>query len=176
MKKFQDELKVRIKFGGKTNALDKMLSKHTLNKDTIGLGCDVGQCSTSGEETKKEIHFVYSSDNGNRQTFIIRNALRKKIDLTTTIESLKTQVVVTRRSGADPKGKGKLNEDSFIRDKYVRRKFRRPPIGMRPGYVATQKNENQRKSRHMSTANEHPRINNKGKRNGANQLARCPHT
>lgn len=69
LEKWQDEIKIRIKFGGCTNYLDKMLSKQKLNKDTTGLGCDVGQCSTRGETSKKEIKFVASIQEDNRKIF-----------------------------------------------------------------------------------------------------------
>lgn len=78
--KCKDELKVRIKYEGSTDALDKMLNKQKHSKDTEGVGFDADQCSTSKDSSNKEIHFVSSSENDNRQTFIARNAPRKKID------------------------------------------------------------------------------------------------
>ncbi|XP_059073528.1 uncharacterized protein LOC131874258 [Cryptomeria japonica] len=89
LEKCQDDLKLRMKFEGNTSALNNMLVKKKKNKDSIGLGYEVGQCSTSKDSSKKDIHFASSSDNDNRQTFTIKNSPRKKIDLTTSVEHMK---------------------------------------------------------------------------------------
>lgn len=98
LEKCQDELKTRIKYEGSTEALDKILSKQKNSKDIGGVGFDVGKCSTSKDSTNKEIHFVSSSDNGGGQTFTVRNAPRKKIDLSTTTKSIKDQVATAARN------------------------------------------------------------------------------
>lgn len=128
-----DELKLRKKYDGGMKELDEMLSKQKHSKDTKGVGYDVGQCSTSKDTSKKEIQFASSSDYGNKQTFTVRNAPRKKIDLTINVENMKMKVVV------DPKEKGKLNEDGFIKDKETRINFRRPLARRRTEYVASHK-------------------------------------
>lgn len=89
LEKCQDELKVRIWYEGNSEALDKMLNKQKHSKDTRGAGYDVGECSTSKVVSNKEIQFVFSSGDNKAQTFIVRSAPRKKIDLTTTGEDMK---------------------------------------------------------------------------------------
>lgn len=168
LEKCQDELKVRIKYGGSTKALNKMLSNKKYSKDTKGFRCDAGKCSTTKDSTNKEIHFVSSSDNSSRQTFTVKNVARKKIDLTTTAESLK-QATSTRKNNVDSKGKGKLIKDGFIRDQNPRRSYGRS------NYVVAHNTENERKLEHMNVENEHIRINNKGRRNVTSQSTRSPH-
>lgn len=53
-------------------------------------------------------------------TFTVRNAPRKKIDLTTTDEDMRMNTGATTRKNADSKGKRKLKED-FINIKNKRR-------------------------------------------------------
>lgn len=47
----KDELTMRIKYDGSTEALDKMLSKQNHNKDINGVGFDKGQCSNSKDSS-----------------------------------------------------------------------------------------------------------------------------
>lgn len=68
------------------------------------------------------------------------------------------------------KGKGKLNEEVFIREKNPRKRYKRSN-----NFVA-HKTEHRRKSEHVTAENGHPRINNKGRRNGENQSARSLHS
>lgn len=66
LEKCQNELKMRLKYGSNTEVLDNMLSKQKHSKDIEGVGYEKGQCSTSKDSSKKEIHFVSSSDNSNK--------------------------------------------------------------------------------------------------------------
>lgn len=134
------------------------------------------------ESSKEDINFISSSLNGHGQTFTVKNAPRKKIDLTTIVESLKIHDaiskkekddVVARNHNVDPKGKAKLYDDGFIRVKDTRRKFRRPPTGRRPEHVA-HKTENKKKSEYVTAANVQPKVSHRGKRNGANKSTRSP--
>ncbi|XP_057819569.1 uncharacterized protein LOC131032577 [Cryptomeria japonica] len=139
IEKCQDDLKLRMKFEGSTNALNNMLDKQNKNKDSTSLGYEVGQCSINTDSSKKDIKFVSSSENGQNKTFKVKNSPRRKIDLTTTTESIKTLAAATRKINTDSKGKGKLTKDGFIKDKDTRIKFRRPPIGRILGYVGAHK-------------------------------------
>lgn len=149
LEKCQDDLKLRMKFEGNTSAFNNMLDKQKKSKDSTGLGYGAGQCSTNKDSSKKDTHFVSSSEKGNRETFTVKNAPRKKIDLITTSESLKAQDAPTRKNNADKKGKGKLNEDGFRKDKKTRRRSKH----------ATHKQVWRPKGLgHMLATNEHPRI------------------
>lgn len=53
LEKCKDELKVRIKYEGNTDALDKMLSKQKHYKETKGVGFEAGQCSTSKDSLNR---------------------------------------------------------------------------------------------------------------------------
>lgn len=127
LEKHQDELKVRIWYDGSIEALYRMLSKQKNSKDTRGLGFDTGECSIRKNVSNKEIQFVTSSENDKGKNFTVKNASRKKIDLTITGEDMKGNTNATRRNNVDPKGKGKMREDSFTSSKNMRRESRRPP-------------------------------------------------
>lgn len=85
-----------------------MLNKQKHSKNTRGIRCDASKCSTRKDSSNKEILFISSSDDGDKKTFVVRSAPRKKIDLTTSIEDMKLKVATTKRDNVDPKGKGKL--------------------------------------------------------------------
>lgn len=139
LEKCQDELKVIIRFDGSSVALDKMLKKKKHSKDTEGLGCDADECSTNKNVSHKDIQFVSSNGNNKRQTFTIRNAPRRKIDLTTTGEDMRMKTGTARRNNVNPKGKGNLREDIFTRSKKLRGKPRRPPTSRRQRNVVSHK-------------------------------------
>lgn len=71
LEKCQDELKLRKKYNGGTEALDKMLSQQKHSKDNGGLGCGTGECSTSKETSQEDIQFVSSNGKGKGQTFTV---------------------------------------------------------------------------------------------------------
>lgn len=170
IEKCKVDLKKIIKYEGSSNTLDEMLSKQKISKDIASIGYEEGQCSTSKNWSKKEIHFASSSENGNRQTFIVRIAPTKNIYLNTTANNVRTLATTTRKNGVDKKWKGKLNEDGFSINENTRRKCRRSE------YVAGYKIENKRKSNHVTIANEQPKTNHKRRGNGVNKPARSPHT
>lgn len=55
LEKSKDELKVRSKYEGSREALDKMLRKQKQSKDTGGLGFEEGQSSNNKDTSGKEI-------------------------------------------------------------------------------------------------------------------------
>ncbi|XP_059067491.1 uncharacterized protein LOC131858308 [Cryptomeria japonica] len=62
LEKNNDEINMRIKYGGRTKELDKMLSKQEHDKDINGVGFEKGQCSNNKDSSDKEIHFTSSSE------------------------------------------------------------------------------------------------------------------
>lgn len=56
--KRKDELKMRRKFEGSTEALDKMLSNQKNSKDNGFLGFEEGNSSNIKETSSKEIQFI----------------------------------------------------------------------------------------------------------------------
>lgn len=108
LEKCKDELKLRIKYEGSIDALDKMLNKKKYSKDIEGVGFDASQCSTNKDSTNKEIHFVSSSKNENKQTFTISKPTEKK-----------THVFVTKSSYVGPKRKSKMEDGSFTKVKFI---------------------------------------------------------
>ncbi|XP_059075386.1 uncharacterized protein LOC131875318 [Cryptomeria japonica] len=88
LEKCKDDLKLRLKCEINTNTLDDMLKKQNHSKDSMGIGYEVGQCSSRLDSSKTGIHFVSSSMDGNWKTLTVSNAPRKKIDLNTTTESV----------------------------------------------------------------------------------------
>ncbi|XP_059066138.1 uncharacterized protein LOC131857504 [Cryptomeria japonica] len=80
LEKCQEDLKLRMKYEGSISALNKMLNQQKKNKDSTGLGCEVGQCSTSGETYKGEINFVSSSQDGNGNTFTVVATKKNNVD------------------------------------------------------------------------------------------------
>lgn len=101
-----------------------MLSRQKNSKGITGLVCYAGECSISGETSKKDINLVSSSGHGSRQTFTVKNAPKKKFDLMTTAENMKMKSVSTRKNQVDIKEKGKLNEDGYNRAKNTRKSRR----------------------------------------------------
>lgn len=97
----QEDLKLRMKYEGSSNALVDMLKKKKQLKDSLGLGFEIGQCSTSEETSKKDINFVSSSESGQEKTFKFRVDPSKKLDLDTTTKCQKIHVVATRKVDAD---------------------------------------------------------------------------
>lgn len=88
LEKYQDELKVRIWFDGSNDALDRVLKKQKHAKDTEGLESGAGECSNSKNVPHNDILFVSSNGENKGQTFIVRNAPQKKVDLNTISEDL----------------------------------------------------------------------------------------
>lgn len=124
LEKCKDELKVRIRFDGSSDALDKMLKNQKHAKDTIGLGSGAGKCSTNKNVPQNDILFVSSNEVNKGQTFTVKNAPRKKVDLDATGKNLQTR----KKTGAarsriivDTKGKGKMGEESFTGSKKMRK-------------------------------------------------------
>lgn len=118
-----------------------MVCKQKKTKDSTSLGYKTRQCSTSGESPEGDINFLSSNMNSHMQTFKVKDAPRKKIDLNTIAKILKTHVSVpkkeniatsTRNHNANQKGKAKLNDDDFFKVKDTRRNFRIPLVGRRP--------------------------------------------
>lgn len=112
-----------------------MLKNQKHSKDSMGVGYENVQCSTSDEASKGDKIFVSSSMNDHKHTFKVSNAPRKKIDLNTTAKNMKTHVVdpkkntivvATINNHTDPKGKVKLDDDGFTRVKDMSKKFSRP--------------------------------------------------
>lgn len=106
LEKCQDELKVRIWFDGISDALEKMLKKEKHVKDTNGLGSGTGEYSTSKDTSQKDIHFVSSYGNSKCQTFTVKNTPGKKVDVTTTGEDLKREMVLQEGTMQIQKEKG----------------------------------------------------------------------
>lgn len=111
LEKCKDEFKVRIKYEGSTDSLDKMLSKQKHSKDIEGVGFDFGHCSTSRNSLNKEIQFVSSIDNSKGQTFNVSKPTDKK-----------TYATSTRNQYTDPKRKAKMDDEGFTKVKDTRRK------------------------------------------------------
>lgn len=57
----KDEIKVRRKYEGNTEALDKMLRKQKQSKDTGGLGLEEGQSYNRKDTSSKVIQFTSSN-------------------------------------------------------------------------------------------------------------------
>lgn len=155
---------MRIWFDGNNDALDKMSKKHKHAKDIRGLGSGVGECSTSKNVPHNGILFVSWNGDNKDQTFIVRNAPRKKVDLTITNEDMKLRIntgIARRSNNTNPKGKGKMGEGSFTRSKNMRRQQRRPPISRRQGNSTTHKKNKVWEKKRMderTVEGEHPRI------------------
>lgn len=113
--KCKDELKMRIKYEGNIDALDKILRKQKNSKEIEGVGFDIGQCTKGEDSSSKEIHFTSSSENGNKQTFRVSKPTERK-----------TYVTATKNRHADPKGKAKVDNGGFIKVKDTRNNSRRP--------------------------------------------------
>lgn len=74
----KEEIKIRSKYEGNTEALDKMLSKQNQSKDTGGLGFEEGQSSTQKDKSNKEIMFTSSIQGEGNKTFIVGKDTDKK--------------------------------------------------------------------------------------------------
>lgn len=77
LEKSKDELKMRSKYEGNTEALDNMLRKQKNSKDTNGLEFE-GQCSNSQDTFGKEIQFTSSSESKEKKIFKINKDTDKK--------------------------------------------------------------------------------------------------
>lgn len=118
LEKCKNELNMRIKYDGSTEALDKMLSKKKHSKDIESLGFEAGQSSNGKDSSNKEILFTSSSGSEVKQTFTVSKPNEKK----TYVVATKSQ---SRNQHADPKGKSKMDDGGFTRVKDMRKSSKR---------------------------------------------------
>lgn len=74
----KEEIKIRSRYEGNTEALEKMLSKQKKSKDTGSLGFEEGQSSTHKDKSSKEIMFTSSIKGEEKKTFTVGKDTDKK--------------------------------------------------------------------------------------------------
>lgn len=96
LEKNKDELNMRIKYGGNTEALDKMLSKQKHNRDINGVVFENGQRSNSKGSSGKEIHFTSLSASEVKQTFKVNKPNEKKTYVATSKNQSMTNMLILK--------------------------------------------------------------------------------